>query len=277
MSGQFQSFHDSDERTNWYSLFTAGFSPFLPENVERVYASGGFIELQEDGSEDISGEEFSIGTDIRLFEDYSLSGKLRFRSLSEADDTTDVWLQGNYAVENHLVSLRMSYEDVETASALAKGIEVGTSAGAYRLRFSRWWHVLADLSYWDDDDGNSRFNAIASPAFQLPAWREWEVGATYRYSDTEFESPFYYTPEELNLGMGTVAYRYKHDEEWFLDLEGGVGGGYDRRRGARVVGRGAGRITRVWFSNLRTSLEVGFLSNPDYQSVFVQLQLDYRF
>ena len=83
--------------------------------------------------------------------------------------------------------------------------------------------------------------------------------------DTGFQTPIYYTPEELRWARGILAYRKRWATGWRFEVEAGLGLASDLLRGRRLTSHLSGRAEQVWADRVHTLLEGRYSSSPGYR------------
>jgi hypothetical protein len=237
----------------------------------------GWVQFQEKGLNDLSGQELNVNTRWLGLDNISLEARVRQRFMDRSEDTQNVWFQGKYQTDLYEVRLQWSYEDVETLRAHEVDLQSRHYSVTSLLRLMTTLNNQADLSYQDYEDGNYRLDFRTRLMQRLSLWPDWQVGGIYARSDSRFQSSLYYTPEGLDLGRGVLSYRHRWESGWTIEAETGFGIAHDRLHGTRWVVPSYFRALQEWNSRLRSNLSWEYSHSPGYRSWTLESMLQYRF
>jgi hypothetical protein len=127
------------------------------------------------------------------------------------------------------------------------------------------------------DDGNVRLDFRAAVRRVLSPWPEWRLGLAITRSDTRVQSNRYYTPEDLTVGRGIVAYRRRWASGWELSGEAGAGWADEALRGDRLVSDTAVEAVQAWTERIQSRLGWDYSRSPGYQSWLLDGSVSLRF
>ncbi len=173
--------------------------------------------------------------------------------------------------------LGYDYEPGYTVRSLLEDIR------SHRLQADATWDARDDLSlrlagrFWDYTDDNTRVDATAQIAYEIP-WIPRLTGL-YRLTvaDTRNTSPAYYTPQELVQNQVGAEYLWQPCDRFAGRLRYLIGYGQETARGGQVVHaiHADLHLRKVLGLNLRPSLD--YQQTPSYRMFRALLQLDWRF
>ncbi len=189
----------------------------------------------------------------------------------------NLWLQALYESDIHELRLQWVSEDVDTVQAHQIGLQGRGYTVAYLVRPSVDWDGRVRASNTFYDDGNERLDLRAAVTRLLPNRQHWRVGGEISFSDTRLQSARYYTPEELIVERGVVAYSRRWDSGWELSGEAGIGWADEPLRGNRLVSNGAFEAIQVWSEYVRSRLGWDYSRSPGYQSWLLEGSVGLRF
>jgi hypothetical protein len=180
--------------------------------------------------------------------------------------------------EQHAFSLRLGYDDVETAPAALKGIQRADLTAGYAF-VTPGQRIEVSASQFAYDDGNRRTDFHALALRLLGSDAEWGLGASVDLENSLFGPKEYYAPQGLSVGMARVSYRRTWSDSTAVGLGGGFGVAHDDTHGTRRSGLADLAFSRWWGARHAFGTVLGFewRSVPGYRSVSATVRLEARF
>jgi len=274
IGNQFNFVHDTNNRDNFKGLLYLRY-PFR-QPVE-ILASVGVVQLRENKLDDLSGKEISMGGSWKPSDPVSMEIKFRYRKMDRIEDTQNLSLHGEYQRNRHAFQLQWAYEDVETLRAYKMNLHSQRYNASYRVLFTPEWRGRTGLAYQDYEDENKRINYWARITHTLNAWPGWQLGGTFDYTNTKFDSDAYYTPEDLYTGRGIIFYHHTFDAG--LTVGGELGFGLDQDKFQKTMGSNHQklRLIHAWNPKIKTDLGIDFSNATRYQSKSFDASLHWLF
>ena len=268
----FRYFDDANGRTNDWISAPLTYTLKQPVHLRLEPARVKFFETD---LESLRANELTLGAEWRTTDDLSLDMKLRFRDFNNGEDSLNSWLALEYWYGDQRLSFSMANYDVDTVSALREDIDVVASCFQYTQILNKNWTVDAKLALQGYNDGNKRYDALTGADYLLTTHRDWKIGAELRFSDTDQQSDFYYTPQRLIVGQANLSYIHKFNRHLSVNSQLSVGMAHDALNGDRLTGNLKLGLKKTWGKRFRG--EVGFKHSrvPDYHSTVLQASLTY--
>ncbi len=267
-------FRDSNGRTNWWDALQVRYPLTGPVTL---WAEAGVVRFTEDGLPDLAGREVTAGAEWQATDRLSLHAHARRRFIEQSANSVNVWLQGRYESDVHELRLQWASEDVDTVRAHEIGLQSRGYGASYLVRPGRGWDGSVFGSQRFYDDGNARLDLRAAIRHTLPPWPHWRLGLGISRSDTRAQSIRYYTPEDLIVGRGIVAYRRRWATGWELSGEAGLGWADEALRGNRLVSDAAVQAVQAWTERVQSRLGWDYSRSPGYQSWMLEGSVSLRF
>jgi tetratricopeptide (TPR) repeat protein len=271
---RFGTFQDANERTNWWSTIQVRYPLTSPVTL---WAEAGAVRFTEEGLPDLPGREVTVGTEWQLANPLNLRARGRQRFIQQSANSLNYWLEGVYESDVHELRLQWASEDVDTVQAHELGLQSRGYVGSYLVRPVPGWDGSVFGSQRFYDDGNERMDLRAAIRHTLSPWPQWRLGLGVSYNDTRVQSDRYYTPEELIVGRGIVAYRRRWVSGWEVAGEGGLGVADDAIRGNSVVSDAAIQTVQAWTERFQSRLGWDYSRSPGYQSWLLEGSVSWRF
>ena len=264
---------DRNDRNHWGNLLSFRY-PF--RRPVDLLVDAGTVRFSEEGQDDLSGQEISVGGQWKPLNPGRIEVKLRHRAMNRTKNTLNGWLTGDYVVDRHALKLQWAYEDVDTLSAHALNLQSRRYAASYSVRFTPRWKGQTGFSFRDYEDGNERTEGWIRIDHPLNRWPDWQIGGSLTHNDTKFASRLYYTPRDLDIGRGILSYHYPVNTVWALDAEVGAGLARDSS-GTSWVHHEKLNLTQVWSARAETDFGVDLSNAPRYRSRSFHGSLHWRF
>jgi hypothetical protein len=131
--------------------------------------------------------------------------------------------------------------------------------------------------YWDMSDGNQRRDIRALLFRRINSFPGWRIGGSLEYADNDFESPDYYTPQDLIAPRAVVRYDYSKAENWSAGAEAGVGIVLDEPNDDRATFRGGTHASWDFDTNTRLSGSIYYSTTAGYTLSGAEITLRRRF
>ncbi len=268
------TFRDSNGRANWWDAVQLRYPLTRPVTL---WTEAGVIHFAEKGLSDLSGREVTAGAEWHATDRLVLRAHARRRFIEQSANSVNAWFQGGYESDVHELRLQWASEDVDTVRAHEIGLQSRGYAASYLVRPAPQWDGSVVGSQRFYDDGNARLDLRAAVRRVLPAWPQWRLGVGITRSDTRVQSSRYYTPEELTVGRGIVAYRRRWASGWELSGEAGLGWADEALRGNRLVSDAAVNAVQAWTERIQTRLGWDYSRSPGYNSWLLEGSVGLRF
>jgi tetratricopeptide (TPR) repeat protein len=256
-------FSDSDGRESQWAGAEIQAPPLGP--LAASFAYGG-LTLRQEGLASLTGRELSAAARLGPFGHLIIEGRGWQRAMDGAKDTLS--FDAGLGVETDWLKLRLhgGRQDVDTLLARSIGLQADRYAAQASVRFSRLVSASVDAAYDRLDDANERRDVAGSVLLKPRFGHGLGLGAAAGWSDTLFQSPLYYTPEELRWARGVVAYSGRWGAGWSLESQLGLGVASDTIRGNRRTLSATAKAGQVWGDRVRTLLEGRYGNSPGYSS-----------
>lgn len=267
-------FRDSSERTNWWSALQVRYPLTRPVTL---WSEAGLIRFTEEGLPDLSGREVTAGAEWQVAGRLTVRAHARWRFLERSDNSVNTWLQGVYESDVHEFRLQWASEDVDTVSAHEIGLQSRGYTVSYLVRPAAGWDasVIGSQRVYDDD--NARLDLRATVRQTLPPWPQWRWGLGVSRSDTRAQSARYYTPEDLTVGRGLLAYRKRWASGLEVSGEAGLGWADDALRGSQLVSDAAIDTVQAWTERVQSRVGWDYSRSPGYRSWLLAGSVGLRF
>jgi len=272
--GGFDFFHDSNDRTNHSESARIYFPLNFPLDL---MLNGAIVNFEEEGRRNLDGKEITAGINWRGWKSLRFGGKFRNRNISQKNRSQSYWASAGYLKKQHKVEFNWSDRDIDTVQAIENGIQLKTYRLGYQTRFSPPLLGKIGLSYQDYDDGNTAFDIATKLRFTLPGLKNWKIGADLSYKDSDFESPAYYSPDQLLIGVARGFYQRQFGKNFEVRAHYGFGGASDQVNGIRWVTRGGVNLDYSLTRRIKAGLATKFSVVPGYNSVNLEALIGYRF
>lgn len=268
------TFRDSNGRANWWDAIQLRYPLARPVTL---WTEVGAIHMAEDGLPDLSGREATAGAEWQATDRLALRAHARRRFIERRANSVNVWLQGVYESDLHELRLQWASEDVDTVRAHEIGLQSRGYAASYLVRPIPEWDGSVFGSQRFYDDGNARLDLRAAVRHALRPWPGWRLGLGISRSDTRAQSSRYYTPEDLIVGRGILAYRKRWASGWEVSGEAGAGWANEALRGNRLVSDAAVQAVQAWTERIQSRLAWDYSRSPGYQSWLLEGSVSLRF
>ncbi len=272
--GGFDFFHDSNDRTNYSESARIHFPLDFPM---EFMLEGSIVNFEEKGRNSLDGNEVTAGINWGGLKTWRLEGKFRNRYISQKSSVQSYWASAQYVWKQNKVQFSWSEREIDTVQAIENGIQVKSYGLGFQTRIFPKILGHAGLSYRDYDDGNNAFDMTTRLRHNLPDWKNWKTGADLSYKDSDFESPAYYTPDQLLMGIWRVFYHRKFSSKFDLRADYGFGGASDKVNGERWVSKGGVNLDYSFTKQLKAGVAAKFSVVPGYNSMNLEAFLGYRF
>jgi hypothetical protein len=103
------------------------------------------------------------------------------------------------------------------------------------------------------------------------------VGCELVYDDTDFFSPFYYTPDELKIVRAVLRMNGRLLDDLKYNLRYAAGHAQERGNDDEIVQDGSLSLDYQAGKSLELSLLITFSDTPTYGSEYININLKYRF
>lgn len=245
--------------------------------VEAAFGMGQ-LKLSEEGFGSLEGRELEAAARVGPFGAWTLEGRAWQRALDGAPDTLSFSAGLGFASDRVELRVHGGRQDVDTLRARAEALQAETWGGHAGLRVGRAVLATFDAVFDRRDDGNERRDAIGRLTFR-PAWGRGlglGLGASAGWSDTLFQSPLYYSPEDVRWARATVSLARRWGQGWSVESDLGYGVAKDALRGERPTFNTSARARQPWGRNLGSVIEGRYSSSPGYSGWGVGASLEIR-
>lgn len=227
---------------------------------------GARVALRETGFGSLEGRELGAGAGLRGAGPWTLEGRAwQSRMDGAAPSTLNYRGRAGFEGQQAALVVRGGREDVATLRARRRGVQADTLGLSSSFRLGSRVSVSGNAAYARLSDGNERRDVVGRLSLE-PGWATGlGLGAAVGWSDTGFQTPIYYTPEELRWARGILAYRKRWATGWRFEAEAGLGLASDLLRGRRLTSQLSGRAEQVWGDRVHTLLEGRYSSSPGYR------------
>jgi tetratricopeptide (TPR) repeat protein len=238
----------------------------------------GRMALRQEGYVPLEGNEFAAQARLGPFGHWTLEGNAWQRRLELAPDTLSY--RAGLGFDNDWLELRLrgGREDVDTLRARVLAIQAERYSGHALLRPSPSVLLVFDGTLARLDDANERRDYSGRIVFRPRSWvAGLGIGVGAGWSDTLFQSPRYYSPENVYWGRILLTQDYRTGSGWLLESEVGLGLAKDERLGRRTTFHTGGRLGQAWGDRVRTMLDARFGRSPGYDNWGLGGTLEIRF
>ncbi|MCP4409598.1 MAG: tetratricopeptide repeat protein [Gammaproteobacteria bacterium] len=271
---KFGYFDDANGRTNnWLSARL----DYPMKQPLHLWLEPARVKFREIDLAPLHANELTLGTEWQVNDDLALQIKFRYRDFDDGADSVNGWLAMEYWLGDQRLSFSVADYDVDTVSAHAENIDVVASRFQYAQILNKNWTVNAKLALQGYSDDNKRYDSLIGATFRLSTHRDWKVGAELRYSDSEKQTEFYYTPGSLIVGQANLSYLHDFKDNLSFDAQFGAGIAHDELNGDRFTGGSKLGLNKLWDKRLRGEVELKHSRVPGYHSTQLWASLTYLF
>jgi len=236
----------------------------------------GTILMEENGLGDAPGYEMDCGLVAPLPWRWQLHADAGLSALEGAEDSVTGGVAFRKRLDLHDVTIQWGYRDIDTLRARQAGIDFRRFSAAYVFHSVAWPSAIR-LMRWEISDGNTRSDVRCRLFHRFSAFPDWQIGGTLEYADVDFQTPDYYTPEQLFAPRAAVRYDYRKTDTWSAGLEAGIGSVSDENNEDRLTARGTLRVTKEWGARTRLGLSGYYSTTAGYTASGAEANLQYLF
>ncbi len=275
VDSEFGARQDSDDRQQTWESIGAAIPLKAPFDLK---VDVGRIRFEDKGSQPSSAQQSRAGARWQASDAIAAQVDVRVRQSETDPDSTNSWLLLEYRRDAFVSALSWSREDVDTVAARSAGLQLNTSSLRTKWWPTRNWTGVVQLSRSRYDDDNTRFDGRFNASYQLTRTQPvWNARFEVDYSDTDFTSAAYYSPDQLRIGRITLRYTSREQSGFPIEIGAGAGIARDNVRGTRPVGNLEFSAVQRWSSIFHTEISGTHYEAPAYRSSGLQASLLYRF
>jgi tetratricopeptide (TPR) repeat protein len=266
-------FEDEDKRRRlkWGNSFK------LPVSDELTIEAGwARAELDDRRTARVREDEYSLGTIGQLDEiRYNLS--YTFRDFIRADDAHNYLLEAGAPVLFDDVTFTHGYRSEETARAAIQDLRYHENAVSIYQALGEQLSGYVRYRRRDFTDDNWRNNFKITGFYRLLEKPRLLAGCEFVHDDTDFNSPAYYTPDQLRMVQAVFRIQGPLLENLEYNLRYAVGPAFERGASDKIVHNGSLSLDYEAGDSVQMGLLLGFSDTPTYGDEYVLVNLQYRF